>query len=61
VLPEGHDYKTAEAKLPPGSREDMGLQLLQATGMNLAQFLANGNSRSESVAATAHCIHCACT
>jgi putative ABC transport system permease protein len=43
VLPKGYHYKQLEAKLPQAVEKYMGPQLLQAMGMNLAQFRQNGN------------------
>ena len=43
VLAPGYDYKKLEAKLPQVVEKYMGPQILQAMGMNFAQFKQKGN------------------
>ena len=44
VLNPGYDYKKLEAKLPQVVEKYMGPQILQAMGMNFAQFKQKGNN-----------------
>ena len=44
VLQKGYDYKKLEAKLPQVVEKYMGPQILQAMGMNFAQFKQKGNN-----------------
>lgn len=46
LLTEGYDYKKLEAQLPAMVEKYMGPQILQAMGMNLAQFRTKGNELS---------------
>lgn len=43
VLPKNYDYKQLETKLPQVIKKYMGPQIQTAMGMNLSQFLKNGN------------------
>ncbi len=44
LLSEGYDYKKLEVKLPAMVEKYMGPQIIQAMGMNLAQFRTKGNA-----------------
>lgn len=43
VLPKNYNYKQLETKLPQVIKKYMGPQIQTAMGMNLSQFLKNGN------------------